>query len=185
MKKIDRLILVIFSTIILIEAIILGMIIAGWIKFQIISEIFMNILEGKGSIIIFVITIVCALLSVKSIFFGSKEKSNTADGQGVLMQNDNGKLMISKATLVNLTEGVVKNFSSVEIIGTKIEIDNENHVMVDISITVSREVIIKELTVNIQNKVKEAIKRTSDLEVKEVNVRIKNIVTEEKESNNK
>ena len=44
---------------------------------------------------------------------------------------------------------------------------------------VSKNVIIKDLTVNMQNKIKEAIKKTSDLEVKEVNVKIKNIVSQD------
>ena len=35
--------------------------------------------------------------------------------------------------------------------------------------------IIKELSTNLQTKIKNTIKRTSDLEVKEVNIRIKDI----------
>ena len=59
---------------------------------------------------------------------------------------------------------------------TKIETDNINNLIIFINVSVNENVIIKELTLNIQNKVKEAIKRTSDLEVKEVNVNIKNII---------
>ena len=38
--------------------------------------------------------------------------------------------------------------------------------------------IIKDLSANIQTRIKEAIKSTSDLEVHEVNIRIRNIVPE-------
>ena len=46
---------------------------------------------------------------------------------------------------------------------------------------ITKDVIIKDLTLNMQNRIKEAIKKTSDLEVNEVNVRIKNIVGSESE----
>lgn len=182
MKKIDRLILAIFSIIILVESIVLCIVIAGWINFNTVSRIISTAITGNASTAVLIVSVVCMLLALKCIFFGSTDKKNTIDGQGVLMQNDNGKLMISKATLVNLVEGVVKDFGSTELAGTKIDLDNENHVIVDINIVVGKEVIIKELTVNMQNKIREAIKTTSDLDVKEVNVRIKNIATTDNEN---
>lgn len=183
MKKLDKLILAIFSIIILLESIILCITIAGWIKVDTITDLLEKAITGERNIILLIIAIVCLLLSIKSIFFSSSDKKNSIDGQGVLMQNDNGKLMISKATLINLVEGIVKDFTSVQLAGTKIELDSENNVEVDINIVVSQDVIIKELTVNLQNKIREAIKKTSDLDVKQVNVRIKNIVTQDNENN--
>ena len=99
------------------------------------------------------------------------------------MQNDNGKLLISKSTIENIVTSVVKDFESVDDVSVDIELDQINNLIVNVNLVVSKEVIIKEITLNMQNKIKEAIKKTSDLEVKEVNVRIKNISNEkEKES---
>ena len=41
--------------------------------------------------------------------------------------------------------------------------------------------VIKDLSVNLQNRIKEAIKKTADLEVKEVNIKIRNIASEDKQ----
>ena len=38
-----------------------------------------------------------------------------------------------------------------------------------------RNAVIKELSTNLQNKIKDTIKKASDLEVKEVNIKVKNI----------
>ena len=43
---------------------------------------------------------------------------------------------------------------------------------------VKENVVIKDLSSNIQTKIKEAIKKTSDLSVKEVNIKVKNIMSE-------
>ena len=44
-----------------------------------------------------------------------------------------------------------------------------------VNLVVKENAVIKELTSNLQTKIKEAVKKSSDLEVKEVNVRVKNI----------
>ena len=58
---------------------------------------------------------------------------------------------------------------------TKIELDNENNVKVFVNLTVKENAVIKELSTNLQNRIKETIKRSSDLEVKEVNIKVRNI----------
>ena len=97
------------------------------------------------------------------------------------MQNDNGKLMISRDTLENLVNAVVKEFPGAKEAHTRIALDAQNTVAVLVDLTVTKDVIIKDLTLNMQNRIKEAIKKTSDLEVNEVNVRIKNVVSLESE----
>ena len=99
------------------------------------------------------------------------------------MQNDNGKLLISKPTIENIVSSVVKGFGTVEDVSVSTDFDHLNNLIVNVNLVVSKDVIIKELTLNMQNKIKEAIKKTSDLEVKEVNVKIKNIAIEPKDKN--
>ena len=41
--------------------------------------------------------------------------------------------------------------------------------------TVKENAIIKELSTNLQSKIKDSIKKATDLEVKEVNIKVKNI----------
>lgn len=132
--------------------------------------------------IVLIISSIFAIVSVISIFasdFGKEKKSNEP---AILMENGNGKLMISKSSLENLVNSVVKEFDSAENIKTIIQIDENNNLKVLVNIEVGKDVIIKELTLNLQNKIKEAIKKTSDLDVKEVDVQIRNIATQNKEN---
>ena len=178
MKKIDKLILTIFAIIILIEGIILNLVVVGWLNTGIVYNAVKSITVDPINKVVLLSAVVCILLAIKALFWSTpinkKEGTNTKD---VLMQNDSGKLMISIATLENLVSAVVKQFNSVQDIKTNIKVDNENNVIVLVDLIVMKDVVIKDLSLTIQNKVKEAIKKTSDLEVKEVNVRIKNIVS--------
>ena len=127
--------------------------------------------------IILVITEVFMVLAVICIFVDSSEESESKNkGQDVLMQNDNGKLMISRDTIANLVNSVVKEFPGAREAITSIQLDNENNVAVLVDLTVTKDVIIKEMTLEMQNKIKEKIKLASDLDVNEVSVRIKDIV---------
>ena len=53
--------------------------------------------------------------------------------------------------------------------------------IITLFLVVNENVIIKELATNLQNKIKEEVKNTSDLDVKEVNIKIINLENEEKE----
>ena len=73
---------------------------------------------------------------------------------------------------------VSEGFDSVKNVSVSTELDHLNNLIINVNLVVNKTVVIKELTLNMQNKIKEAIKKTSDLEVKEVNVKIKDIVVE-------
>lgn len=177
MKKIDKIILALFSVIIFLQSVLVILMIAGWLDITTVSSfVGMALIQDKPSKIILGTEIFLLICATKCIFFDSSDKSKA--NKGVLMQNDNGKLLISKPTLENIVLSVVKGFDSVEDIGVIVDLDNLNNLIINVNVVVSKDVIIKELTLNMQNKIKEAIKKTSELEVKEVNVKIKNISTE-------
>ena len=92
-----------------------------------------------------------------------------------ILENSNGKLLITKETIENLVNAVVKGFDSAENVTTNIELDKENNLKIFVNLVVKENAVIKELSTNLQNKIKETIKQSSDLEVKEVNIKVKNI----------
>ena len=96
---------------------------------------------------------------------------------GILLENDNGKLLISKDTLENIASSVVKEFENAENITSRIELDKENNVKVFVTLTVRSNTVIKDLSNSLQFQIKEAIKTSLDLDVKEVNIRVKNIAS--------
>ena len=181
MNKFSKLVLVVFSVLILLLGVIINLLIAGWLDFSMASKFLERVLaESPANKIILAITEISMLFAVICIFADSSTKE-TKNGRDVLMQNDNGRLMISRETIENIVESVVNDFQGAQQAVTKIALDNENNVAVFVDLTVTKDVIIKELTINMQNKIKDAIKKTSDLEVSQVNVRIKNIISEEDE----
>ena len=182
MKKLSKLVLVIFSVIILIIGVVINLFVIGWLEYNTVFSIIQKVLTtAPQNKIVLGITEICMFFAIICIFVDSGETEEQKSGRDVLMQNDNGKLMISRDTLENLVNAVVKEFPGAKEAYTRIGLDEQNNVAVYVDLTFTKDVIIKDLTLNMQNRIKEAIKKTSDLEVNEVNVRIKNIVGSESE----
>ncbi len=176
MKKLEKLTLVLFSTIMLIISIVLILNIFGWLDFNIVSDLLKTAINNPiTSNILLVINMLFILLAIKCIFFDSSAKENQEYKNGILLENSNGKLLITKETLENLVNSVVKGFNSAEDVTTKIVLDKENNLTVYVNLSVSENAVIKELSTNLQTKIKDTIKNASDLDVKEVNIKVKNI----------
>ena len=107
-------------------------------------------------------------------FSGDSSKSRTID-EGVLLENSEGKLLISKSTIENLVNRVVAGFDSAAKVETRVELDESNNVTVYVELAVKEDAVIKELSNNLQLKIKESIKKASDLDVKEVNISVSDI----------
>ena len=178
MKIIDKFNLVLFSIIILIISLVICILTFGWLDLNIVLEgIDFLITDAVVSNIALGISIVLILLALKSIFFNSFSKEKIENKEGILLENDNGKLLVSKDTIESLTNAVVKSFESAENVMTKVEVDNESHVKIYITLFVYPDAVIKELSSKLQANVKDTIKKSLDLDVTEVNIRIKNIST--------
>lgn len=176
MKILDRTGLVIFSTIVLIISIVMCMIIFDWVSINTVTGIVSRTLNyGVGSKIVLGISIAFILLAIKCIFFSSSNKEKSEYKNGILLENSDGKLLITKDTLENLVNTIVKSFDGAENAVARIELDNENNLKVFVNISVKENAVIKELSSNIQARIKEAIKTTSDLDVKEVNIKVMDV----------
>lgn len=186
MKILDRITLSIYSLIMLIESIIAILLVFGWAKIENIVYIVKDVLNNHIAYnTVFAISILFIILSIKATLFGSntsnnKDSSDTRKtgkmGEGVLLENDNGKLLISKDTIERLANSVVRNFSNIQDAKTKVLIDNKNNIAIVVELQILQNTIIKELNANLQARIKQVIKEATDLDVKEVNVKIKNII---------
>lgn len=176
MKIIDKFNLVLFSTIILILSLIICILAFGWLDFDLaIDGVRFVVTDNIGSKVLVGTAIVLVMLSIKSIFFNSFSKEKIESREGILLENDNGKLLVSRDTIESLTNAVVKSFESAESVMTKVEVDNESHVKIYITLFVNPDAVIKELSNKLQTNVKDTIKKSLDLDVTEVNIRIKNV----------
>ena len=100
MKILDRTGLAIFSTIVLIISIVMCMIIFDWVSINTVTGIVSRTLNyGVGSKIVLGISIAFILLAIKCIFFSSSNKEKSEYKNGILLENSDGKLLITKDTL--------------------------------------------------------------------------------------
>lgn len=176
MKVLDKIGLVVFSTIVLLISLVLLLAIAGWLGLNLVINALEFIVIGEvAKIVTAVVCVLCVLLAVKCIFFNADTKSTSSSKEGILLENENGKLLVSRDTIESLTNSVVKNYETAQNVMTKVDLDNESNVSIYITLFVYPDAIIKDLTISLQKDVKETIKKSLDLEVKEVNVRVKNI----------
>ena len=100
-----------------------------------------------------------------------------------MLENKDGRLLISRDTIENLVNSVVKGFSQAVDVQTKVLLDLENNVTVYVTLLVKEDSIIKELSSNMQTKIKETIKRSTDLDVSQVNINIKDIENNKRGNN--
>lgn len=178
MKLLDKIGLAIFSIIVLTISIVLCLILFGWIDPVIISVLLNDLLGTTNGVYITIgILIVLILLSIKCLFFPSYEKKAkySDDDEGILLQNDNGKLLITKGTIRNLVNSTVAEFKDIQSADSEIEIDQNGEVEVNLTINVYKETIIKDVSTKLQNKIKESVKRATDLTIKQINIKVNDV----------
>lgn len=183
MKILEKITLIIYSNIMLILSVILCLLVFGWLDMGLVGDIVRTIIIGETSgKILLGVSVIFILLSIKCIFFDGTAREQMKERQGILLENESGKLMISKETIENLVNSVALNFQSAEDVTTRVELDKENNVAVFVNLIVNEEAVIKDLSANLQAKIKEKIKKATDLEVKEVNITVKKVAPKQQET---
>lgn len=178
MKILERMALILFSIIMLIISIISCLVVFNIIELKDIYNLLEDLIQNETAIKIIVGTsIVSIILAVKSLFFPTKNKKNAEIKTGILLENKDGRLLISKDTIENLVNNVVKSFKEAVDIQTKIIFDINNNITVFVTLLVREDTVIKELSSNLQTKIKQTVKNSTDLDVNQVNINIKNIDT--------
>lgn len=182
MSLFQKIVSVTLASVVLVVSVVLMLTLGGVLEPTFGSDAMTNIVEESFlSKILFVIAVVLFIFAIKEIAFGKKVET---DGrEGIVLENESGKLIISKESLENLISGVGKEIDGADSISSRTFIDLEKNVIVNANVVVSREVVIKELSSKLQKRIKEALKQTADLDVKYVNIKIKNISNKKSKKN--
>lgn len=175
MKLIDKVIYFIFSTIVLAIVVIVFM---GLLNIGGVNHIFsfiggmpnMNFTQEQ-MIYIIIVGILLIIMAIKGILFQTKLEENK---DAIILENSSGKLIISRRTLENLVKDISNGVKGVENSAARVNVEKDTDLIISIDIVV-KEGSIKDITKKLQEDVKIAIKKASDLNVSEVNVNIKNI----------
>ena len=177
MKLIEKIILVIYSIIILILSFVFCLLIFRFVNVDIINNFIFQILNNYIlSIITVIISVIFILMSIKCIFFLSKKSDLYKDN--ILLKNEEGNLKITKTTIENLTINSLNGFASIKDMTVKVKFDKQNDILINICILADENVKMQELTQNIRNKLKNTVKKSTGLEIKEINIKIKDIKVE-------
>lgn len=185
MKILERIALVLFSIVMVILAVTSCLVIFNVVELKTIYRFVEELLKDDiARRIIVGASIVAILLSIKALFFPTRIKKKQEIKTGVLLENKDGRLLISRDTIENLVSSVVKGFDEAIDVQTKINLDVNNKITVFVSLLVKEDSIIKELSSNMQNKIKETIKKSTDLDVSQVNINIKDIESNKGNSKN-
>ena len=176
MKFLDRLILKLFSIIIGVFTIMIVLAVTGVIPMTSITDMFVYLTDGDANLkATLIVSGVILLFVLKALCFASKPESDGKDG--VVLENNNGKLVISKETLDNIISGIAKDISGTESTSSKTIVDKNRNLRVYVTTLVNKDVLIKDVSSELQDKIIDAMKRTADLDVKEVNIKVKNITS--------
>ena len=176
MKLVDKVIYFIFSVIILAIVVVMFTVIlniGGIVNpvFNFISNIPNMSFTQEQMIYIVIIEILLFIMAIKGILFQSKLEENK---DAIILENSSGKLIISRRTLENLVKDISNSVKGVENSSARVNVEKDTDLIISIDIVV-KEGSIKDITKKLQEDVKIAIKKASDLNVSEVNVNIKNI----------
>ena len=182
MKFLEKLSLVIFSIIVLVLSVILVLIGLNFVEQSVFSILISKVMmSAQGTYIMIGICVVLIMLAIKCLFFSdSTALKRDKSEDGVLLQNEDGKLLITRSTLENLVNGVLYEYSEIENAETNVIIDKENNVIIDVTLNVAGGTVLKNLSAKLQNEIKERIRETTDLEVNAVDIEIHNVEVGEK-----
>ena len=177
MKFLDKLALKIFSLIIFVLGIGVILVLTGVMPLDtILNEVAALTDIGEDTIkIVIGVLAVLMLLALKGLFFTSKPQDNGKNG--IILENSSGKLVISKESLENLIASVTKEIPGADTVASRTILDKDRNLIVYVTAVVSKDVMIKDISNELQRRIKDAMKRTADLDVKEVNIKIKNITS--------
>ena len=145
MKFLDKMILCIFSVLILLMAVISSACIFGWIDATGLYVFVTKALADQTTCnILLGLNVVLILFAIKGIFFESSTDEEKSVGNGIMLENDDGKLLVTKETITSIVNSVVAGFEGVKDQQSKITLDENNDLSILLTIAVSDQAVIKE-----------------------------------------
>lgn len=175
MNFFERACLRLFSIIVFILALVVILITLNVVEDTIFANVLNNLTTDSTLLKVTIVTSVILLfVSAKFILFGTKKEEFAKEG--IILENPNGKLVISKESLENMILSSAKSIDGLEYINSKTLIDKEHKLLVYVTVVVKENAIVKEVSKQLQNTIKDTMKNTADLEVSSVSITVKNIV---------
>lgn len=174
MKILEKFVLILYSLLILILSALVCLIIFNVISFEQIKSTIEFVQKDTALIItILAVSVVFMLLSVRCLFFRKKKEIKKSTATDILLENDSGRLLISKNAIENAARNIVKDSLRLDSeMKVTVDIDPANNISVYIAVMLDRSTRVRELTLDLQLRIKNEIKESFGLEVKQVNIKV-------------
>lgn len=175
MKFFESACLKLFSIIIFICALVVLLMTFKMVEITLFTTVISYILAREILLKITIVVLVTLLvLSARFILFGTGKDEFKSDG--IILENASGKLIISKESLENMILNSTKTIDGLEYVNCKIGVDKEHKLSVYVVVNVQNNIIVKDVSKQLQDNIKENMKNTADLDVSAVSITIRNIV---------
>ena len=176
MKFLDKFILTIFSFIIIVLSTLGILVVVKVIDLTAIYYNLTNLMQNQMYLNIALgVFIVLILMAIKTLFFRADLRIDEFDG-AIKLQNEDGRLEVTLETIEDIVNGVVKSYHGVISNRTIIDVDENMDIFVLETINIVKDTVIKDLSSDLQEKIKEQVKSTIGLEIRNIDIRIKSIV---------
>ena len=174
MKILEKFVLILYSFLMLIVSVIICLILFKVISIDQIKESIEYVQKDTALVItILAIAIVCILLSIRCLFFRKKKQIKKSNTTEILLENESGRLLISKNAIENAARKIVKESLHLNTdIKVTADIDPANNISVYIAVMLDRALNVRDLTLDLQLRIKNEIKNSFGLEVKQVNIKV-------------
>lgn len=176
MRLVERFSIIVFSAIVLILSCFTMFVSTNLISVSIFEDLFEVLSENLA--ITICVCVLLSLWSIANVFLKSDSRKENVNG--ILLENENGSLLITKDSISNLVESVLKKNSDVKQESVKIEFTTNKDIIINIVVSVKDSIVMKETSAKLQENIKMIIKKATDLDVKEINIKIKGIEQEKK-----
>ena len=168
MKILEKFVLILYSFLVLVISVVLCLVIFKIIDIETINNCIKYMLEDSTILItVLASSIVCILLSIRCLFFRKRKEIKKSDATDILLENESGRLLISKRAIENAVKNVVNNaVKDTKDCKVIVDIDPANYLSVYVSILLNNNLKIRDMTLDLQLKIKSQIKDDFDLDVK-------------------
>ena len=174
MKILEKFVLILYSFLMLIVSAIVCLILFKVISIDQIKECIEYVQKDTALVItIIAIAIVCILLSIRCLFFRKKKQIKKSNTTEILLENESGRLLISKNAIENAAKNIVRESLHLNTdIKVTADIDPANNISIYIAVMLDRALNVRDLTLDLQLRIKNEIKNSFGLEVKQVNIKV-------------
>lgn len=176
MRLVERFSIIVFSGLVLILSCFTMFVSTNLISVSVFDDLFEVLSENLA--ITICVCVLLSLWSIANVFLKSDSRKENVNG--ILLENENGSLLITKDSISNLVESVLKKNNDVKQESVKIEFTTNKDIIINIVVSVKDSIVMKETSAKLQENIKMIIKKATDLDVKEINIKIKGIEQEKK-----